>query len=275
MLAAPRLMASALLTVSIAAAVTLIVPRQANAQRPRRFRPLILCYHGVSQDWDDPLVVHPESLKLQVKQALRSGYVPATAADTLGGDGKLLHVTFDDAFRSIRSSLDHLLELGVPTTVFACTDRADDGGPLIVDRLADLPSECRSELETMRWDELRELAGLGIEIGSHTCSHAHLTRLSDAELDRELRESKARLVAELGRPCRFLAFPFGEHDARVREAVRAAGYTAAFALPGRRSPIEQFALARVGLYNGDSARRAAFKMSTPGRALASARDPRR
>ncbi len=59
----------------------------------------------------------------------------------------------------------------------------------------------------MGWDELRGLVEHGVEIGSHTVSHPHLPLLSDAEIENELADSRARLEDGLGRPCRFLAYP--------------------------------------------------------------------
>jgi peptidoglycan/xylan/chitin deacetylase (PgdA/CDA1 family) len=100
---------------------------------------------------------------------------------------------------------------------------------------------------------------MGVEIGSHTVSHPHLTRLSDAELQRELGESKQRLEDELAAPCRFLAYPYGEHDERVRAAARAAGYAGAFAL--RAGDGDTFAIPRIDLYRSDGRRRVALKTS--------------
>ena len=64
----------------------------------------------------------------------------------------------------------------------------------------------------MTWDELRALAERGVEIGSHTLTHPHLPLLSDEELLRELGDSREQFEAELNRPCRYLAYPYGEND---------------------------------------------------------------
>ncbi len=122
-------------------------------------------------------------------------------------------------------------------------------------------NDAPDEFATLRWDDLRELAERGVEIGSHTISHPHLPRLGDAELTRELGESRARIEDELGSPCRYLAYPYGEQDARVRAAARRAGYDAAFAVPGRRSPVDPWALPRVDLYWRDRGLRARIKLS--------------
>ena len=111
----------------------------------------------------------------------------------------------------------------------------------------------------MSWDELRSLGGHGIAVESHTVSHPHLPRLTDEELENELRSSKRRLEEELGAPCRFFAYPFGDCDDRVRAAAHAAGYDAAFGLPGDPTGRDRFDVFRVGVWRRDSARKVAFK----------------
>jgi len=172
------------------------------------------------------------------------------AEEAVSRAGSSFHVTFDDAFRSLARALPLLEGLGVPATVFVCSGYADDGRPLDVPELAEDLRRYPDALATMDWDAVRDLAQRGLEIGSHTISHPHLPRLDDAELRRELEESRARIEDELRRPCRFLAYPFGDDDARVRAAAEAAGYEAAFALPGPEDRIDRFAVPRVGMYRG-------------------------
>ena len=64
---------------------------------------------------------------------------------------------------------------------------------------------------------------------------------------------------ELGGPCRFLAYPFGDCGDRVRAAARSAGYEAAFGLPGDPTGRDRFDVFRVGVWHGETARRVAFK----------------
>ena len=53
----------------------------------------------------------------------------------------------------------------------------------------------QAELRCLDWDQLRELAGAGWEIGSHSCTHALLSALGDAELTWELEHSRRRRMA--------------------------------------------------------------------------------
>jgi peptidoglycan/xylan/chitin deacetylase (PgdA/CDA1 family) len=222
-------------------------------------RPLVLCYHAVSDSWPHQLSVGPAALESQLRRLLRGGYRGVKLVDAVSGDGKLLHVTFDDAFTSVLNAVPVLERLGLPATVFACTGYADDPRPLGVPQLADELRAHAEELRTMSWDELRGLGEQGIAIESHTVSHRRLPALSDGELAKELGASKRRLEEELGWPCRFLAYPFGDCDHRVRAAARAAGYEAAFGLPGDASGRDRFDLFRVGVWRRDSARAVGLK----------------
>jgi peptidoglycan/xylan/chitin deacetylase (PgdA/CDA1 family) len=235
------------------------------------FRPLVLCYHRISSAEPHRLAVSLDALEAHLRGLLRRRYRPARVEDVVAGRHRLFHVTFDDAYRSVADALPLLERLGVPATLFACSGFAEDGRPLRVPELVEVVDAAPAEFATMRWEELRALAEQGVEIASHTISHPHLPRLDDGELDRELRDSRERIADELGRPCRYLAYPYGDEDRRVRRAAERAGYEAAFALPGRRSPVDQFGLPRVDLYWPDTGVRAALKLSPLFWAVARAR----
>ena len=236
-----------------------------------RFRSLVLCYHAASETWLCGLSLGADEIERQLRQLLGRGYRPAAAAETLGGERGLLHVTFDDAYRSVWSLVPALERLGLPVTVFACSGYADDGRMLDIPELAEENATYPGESATMDWDALRELAERGHEIGSHTVTHPRLTGLSDADLDRELRESRARVETELRRPCRFVSYPYGDEDERVQRSAREAGYEAAFALPGRDAPVNLHAPPRVGLYRRDTGLRFTLKTSALARRAASLR----
>ncbi|HKP16909.1 MAG TPA: polysaccharide deacetylase family protein [Gaiellaceae bacterium] len=215
----------------------------------------------------------PALIERQVTSLLRSGYRPASAAEVAAHPKeRLLHVTFDDAYRSVVDAVDVLERLGVPSSVYVCSDFAT-GRPIPVPELAGEAMALPEQLETMTWGELRELALRGVEIGSHTVSHPHLPTLTRAEIRRELVESRRRIEDELGRPCRALAYPYGEHDARCREEARVAGYDLALAVPRFRAAaaelrFDPFAIPRVGLFRNSSRVRTVLKASLLTRRLA-------
>jgi len=223
-------------------------------------QPLVLCYHGISEEWPNQLAVAPSLLRRQITSLLSRGFCPATAAQIIGGDEELLHVTFDDAYRSVLAGLDVLESMNIPVTMFACPDYVDNGRPLDVPEVRAFAIAFPEEMATMTWDELRKCSDRGVEIGSHTLTHAHLSTLSDIELQRELVESRFRLEAELQRPCRFLAYPYGEHNERVRLAARQAGYEAAFSLWATdQNRFDPYAIRRIDLYRKDNVLRTTLK----------------
>jgi peptidoglycan/xylan/chitin deacetylase (PgdA/CDA1 family) len=154
-----------------------------------------------------------------------------------------VHATFDDAFRSSATVFPALRELGVTLQIFVCSGYAREGKSLAIPELA---GDDPHELATMTWDELRTHAEDGVRIGSHTVTHPHLPALGELEQRIELEDSKAAIEEELGCPCTDLAYPYGEHDARVRKAARAAGYERGFALRGSRH--DPYAVPRLDLY---------------------------
>lgn len=85
----------------------------------------------------------------------------------------------------------------------------------------------RPESQPMKWENVREMAGNGIEFGSHAASHPILTNLDDAALAMELASSKHAIERELGRAVEVIAYPDGGEmafDERVIDASRHAGY---------------------------------------------------
>jgi peptidoglycan/xylan/chitin deacetylase (PgdA/CDA1 family) len=198
---------------------------------------LVLCYHAVSDTWPSPAAISRKRLGTQLTYLLRLGYRPLTLSAALaeGAPRKTVAVTFDDAYASILDAgLPVLERLGVPATVFVPTDAASEAGRMEWSELAQwVGGEHEGELRCMSWEQLRALAGHGWEIGSHTCSHPHLTEIGAERLARELSLSRLACEEELQRPCEALAYPFGSYDAAVMAAVGTAGYRTAVTLDER------------------------------------------
>ncbi len=96
----------------------------------------------------------------------------------------------------------------------------------------------------------------GWEIDSHSLNHPDLTQLSAAELRRELKVSRTRIKRAFGaRAANFFAYPSGRYDARVKRAVRAAGYLAATTVEARfaKPTADPYALGRIQVGGGMSA----------------------
>jgi peptidoglycan/xylan/chitin deacetylase (PgdA/CDA1 family) len=237
---------------------------------------LVLCYHGVSPDWDDALAVHPEALERQLTRLVDAGWRGITFSEaagsisaSAGGPWRRVAVTFDDAMRSVLELAAPILDrLGLPATVFAPTDHVDSGRRLDWDGVSQwLDTPHGAELDPLGWPELTGLADRGWEIGSHTCSHPRLTQLGDDALADELARSRQRCEAALGRPCPTIAYPYGDLDERVARAAGAAGYSAGAALSRSLADLGPLRVPRTGIYRADTPWRFRVKVSAPVRLL--------
>jgi peptidoglycan/xylan/chitin deacetylase (PgdA/CDA1 family) len=225
---------------------------------------LVLCYHAVSPRFPAPLSVTPDAFERQLRLLLDRGYRGVTFAEAVSSPaGKTMAVTFDDAYLSVLELGKPILDrLGLPATVFVPTDYPGREGPMAwpgIDQWLGGPHE--AELRPMSWEQIGGLADAGWEIGSHTCSHPHLTELGAAALEREMAESKAECERRLGRPCSTIAYPYGDYDGRVAAAAGRAGYAAACTLPARFHAARPLEWPRVGVYHDDDDRRFRMKVS--------------
>jgi peptidoglycan/xylan/chitin deacetylase (PgdA/CDA1 family) len=85
------------------------------------------------------------------------------------------------------------------------------------------------------WSELRALVAAGFVVGSHGLDHTLLDDVADAELERQLVESRRRLEDALGSPVETLSLPGGSGGVRALRAARTAGYR--IVLGSRPAPV--------------------------------------
>jgi peptidoglycan/xylan/chitin deacetylase (PgdA/CDA1 family) len=194
-----------------------------------RKRVPIICYHSVTSDAApvarDPHKQHiPETLFLSHLDYLQghhnvislSEYVEARRKKRRLPDRSVV-LTFDDGFEDFYSvAAPHLYERKLPVTVFIITDRA----------FGRFVPEGESFLS---WDQIRELAAGGVEIGSHSCSHLPLSGLSREEVTKELSESRALLHSNVGCAPVSLSYPFGQTSESISRLAQSMGFTCAIA----------------------------------------------
>jgi peptidoglycan/xylan/chitin deacetylase (PgdA/CDA1 family) len=229
---------------------------------------IVLCYHALSPTWEADLSTTPARFERQIALLVARGYRGVTFSAAVESAARserdrVVAVTFDDAYRSVLELARPVLDrYGFPATVFVPTDYVDASEPPRwpgIDHWYGGPHE--RELLPMSWPELRSLADLGWEIGSHSGSHPHLTSLDDARLEDELVRSKASCEHHLEGSCISFAYPYGDVNRRVVAAVARAGYGTAAALPQRLHAPEPLAWPRIGIYRADGALRFRLKIS--------------
>ncbi|MCW7536294.1 polysaccharide deacetylase family protein [Aquabacterium sp. A7-Y] len=126
-------------------------------------------------------------------------------------------LTFDDGYENFREHAWPILQRhGFPASVFLVTD-------LIGKDSAWLDSSFQ-KARLMDGATVRRLAGEGVNFGSHTLSHPRLSQLPEAQMRREIFDSKAALEDLLGAPVPDLCYPYGDYDVRARDLAAEAGY---------------------------------------------------
>jgi peptidoglycan/xylan/chitin deacetylase (PgdA/CDA1 family) len=192
----------------------------------------ILMYHSVSED---PETGTPPYFRLAIPPALfrrhlgvlkEEGYEVTSlsaAANRLRqpdtGTARLAVITFDDGFQDfLLGAWPALRDFGFGATVFLPTAFIGDERRMFKNRAC------------LTWREVEELHQSGIQFGSHTVHHPRLADLSEADLDRELGDSRRvleeRLCATVDDFAHPYAFPLADRDyaKRYDRAMRQAGY---------------------------------------------------
>jgi len=124
-------------------------------------------------------------------------------------------LTFDDGFESFYHHALPILERNsMKSTIFPIVNGI--GGYAQNDVFGPLPHLTKKQL--------REIASLGHEIGSHTMSHAALPYLSSKQVYTELRDSKRALEDILGMTIQSISFPYGSWTRGLWDTAQEVGY---------------------------------------------------
>ena len=193
------------------------------------------------------LTVSPEDFRHQMKWLKRHGYHTITQRSLFNalmcGDHlrrKPIVVTFDDGYRDVYRYASPVIEhLGMHATSYLITER--------------ISGDDRSFLS---WRQVRRFEKRGVEIGSHTVSHASLTALSDAGALAELVRSRKKLERKLDHRVPWLAYPYGDYDARIERLSKKAGYKLAVTTDwgSLQSAQRPFALKRLRILDSTGVR---------------------
>ena len=226
---------------------------------------IVLCYHRLEEKPrpKDALAITPAEFEKEMQTIKASGFTVIPMQDFLAwrrGDkdipSKSAVITIDDGYVSgYDTAWPILKKFGYPFTMFVYVNYIGSGG------------------KSISWDQLAEMRDAGVDIQSHTYSHANLrnpndryavdkhtfeliqndvkTLGPDGWLRKEVVESKNVLEKQLGIKVNALAYPFGKYDQKVRDLIKAAGYEAAFTVYGQRISHSTPAFDQLGRYAVD------------------------
>jgi peptidoglycan/xylan/chitin deacetylase (PgdA/CDA1 family) len=176
-------------------------------------------------------VLHSSDFRDQMHSLKDKDWRGISVGEALGQKPGSVVITFDDGSETdLISAAPILRDLGFGATFYITAGFIGKPGYLN-------PSQ------------LRELFALGFEIGCHSMTHAYLTDLDDAGLNREMAEAKSELEQFISRPVEHFSCPGGRYNQRVSEFARSAGFktVATSRLQSNSASTDPFALGRVAV----------------------------
>ncbi|MBN2035727.1 MAG: polysaccharide deacetylase family protein [Chitinispirillaceae bacterium] len=181
-----------------------------------------LLFHSIySNQFRPALSSVPAKLFSAIIHRIKSNsFVPITTHDAMNrsADGTAqwqFLLTFDDGCRSFYTRALPVLEaLNVKATLFPVAGYLGKTSTWDV-----LPV-----FSHLSKSEVREISGLGHEIGSHSMTHPDLAFLNDRDLSEELNGSKKLLEDVTGKKVTSISFPYGSWNKRVWDRAVEAGY---------------------------------------------------
>ncbi|HVA82504.1 MAG TPA: glycosyltransferase [Candidatus Binataceae bacterium] len=190
--------------------------RSANdSSRRARVRPLpMLLYHNVGpRPAEDPslLTVATEQFERQMRWLVSRGYQTIWPSDWRAArrgrkplPRKPVMLTFDDGYADmVEFAFPVLRRYGLKAAAYVVTKR------LGLTNTWDEVNGHRT-MRLMTAEQIRECAAQGIEFGSHTRTHPHLTSLSKEQLTDEIEGSRDDLRDLLGTEVVSFAYPYGD-----------------------------------------------------------------
>lgn len=225
---------------------------------PPNHVPRVLCFHKLSRRFlFEGTWTTPARFAATIDRLRERGYTYIDEARYLAAleephadCSKQIFLTFDDGYAEVRDVAWPLLsERGIPFHVFLVTNYAGRENDW------DL-SLGRPRFRHLDWEAVREMSARGVTFGSHTASHADLTRAPRSRVQQDLERSRKAIEDATGKAARALSYPFGRYDDAAKEAARGAGFEAAFSLYPSHSnaTTDRYALRREAVYIIDPVR---------------------
>jgi len=176
-----------------------------------------------------------------------------------GNAGKLVGLTFDDGYEDfLRIAVPILKRFDFSATVFVVAGMLGGRSDW---QHAHEPKPRMSLLEAQ---DLCEVMMHGMEVGSHSMTHADLAALDPETLDREIAGSRQVLSETLGEEVEGFCYPYGSLDGTAVAAARRAGYAYACGWRKRWGEPDVHDLPRIPMSQRDHLLRMGAKLMVYG-----------
>ena len=207
------------LLISLLLQLSVVSISPAEAEEEMRDSATVLMYHRFGESRYPSTNISIEQFEAHLAHLAGGNYTVLKLDDIIvrlrAGEllpDRTVAITIDDAYLSVYTEAwPRLTEAGFPFTLFVASSPID-----------------RKLSGYMSWEQIRELQSSGVTIGSQTHTHPHMHRLSDEEVRAEISTSNGRFIEELGLRPELFAYPYGEYSQFVIDAVKDAGFRAAF-----------------------------------------------
>ena len=171
--------------------------------------------HDVQGDLHDSITTPVIVFQKFVEQIYLSGYGLCSMKEYLAKDieerKSWIVCTFDDGYKGLNDfALPILNKHGFTATVFVCTS--------LIGKDNKWNNKDAVLRQHLNMDELKNLHQHGWEIASHGVSHFNLLKLTDEELEYELKQSYDFLAKEWGEVLTY-AYPYGAYNAFIKSRV--------------------------------------------------------
>lgn len=175
----------------------------------------IVTFHSI--DDTGSVLSFPQRALAQFLEGLAASRISVCALEELlqTGAQRAVALVFDDGMQSVfRNALPVLKDFAVPAHLFLTVgavgrDNRWPGQPAGVPRF-----------EMLSWPQVEALHAAGIRIEGHTAKHPDLCALDDAAVVQECQTCDDVIERRLGRRPQYFAYPYGNHDRRVRAIAR-------------------------------------------------------
>lgn len=158
---------------------------------------------------------------------------------------KSFAITFDDGYEDNYTHAFAILQkYQFKATIYLVPQKKENDWELFANKDFD------KLLSTQQIQTMQE-SGL-IEFGAHTMHHSNLTRLDDAEMTKEIEDSKKYVETISGQPCYSFAYPYGKYNDKIVDKVKQVGYESAVSVKRGIFDSNFFEIKRVGILGTES-----------------------
>lgn len=204
---------------------------------------MILAYHRINP-WHkkDALTVLPENFEKQLEYLLKNKWEFDNLSSLHKSKSRVFSITFDDGFAdNLWFALPVLKKLNLSAVIFLTAS--------YIGTEKVFPRYNSSEKDRfLSWIEVNNLIKEGIEIGSHSLSHPHLTQIPLKEAKKEIEDSKKFIEDKTGIKVKYFCYPYGDFNKDIMELVKNAGYELAVVTPSTRIKNTRYSMIRTGIY---------------------------